>query len=113
MTSFQNKCNFIWSIAELLREDYKQADYGKVILPFTVLRRLDCVLAPTKQEVLREYEKRKDGPVTNLEPLLNKITGQPFHNISKLDFETLKGDPEHIAENLVSYINGFSSKARE
>ena len=113
MTNFQDKCNFIWSIAELLRGDYKQADYGKVILPFTVLRRLDCVLAPTKQEVLRKYERLKDGPVTNLEPILNKITGQPFHNISKLDFETLRGDPEHVAENLVSYINGFSSKARE
>lgn len=113
MTNFQDKCNFIWSIAELLRGDYKQADYGKVILPFTVLRRLDCVLAPTKKEVLRKYETLKDGPVTNLEPILNRITGQPFHNISKLDFEKLKGDPEHIAENLVTYINGFSSKARE
>ncbi len=51
----------IWSVAELLRGDYKQADYGKVILPFTLLRRLDCVLAPTKQAVLREYEKVKDS----------------------------------------------------
>src|SRR5690554_760845 len=113
MTNFQDKCNFIWSIAELLRGDYKQADYGKVILPFTVLRRLDCVLAPTKKEVLRKYETLKDGPVTNLEPILNRITGQPFHNISSLDFQRLLDDPNNIAANLTSYIHGFSSKARD
>lgn len=117
MTNFQEKCNFIWSIAELLRGDYKQADYGKVILPFTVLRRLDCVLAPTKKEVLVRYEKLKDDPVKNtgvvLDRMLQKITGQSFYNTSKLDFEVLKGDPEHIAENLVGYISGFSAKARE
>lgn len=58
--NFTNIASFIWSVADLLRGDYKQADYGKVILPFTLLRRLECVLEPTKQEVYDEYQKRKD-----------------------------------------------------
>src|SRR5690554_4119638 len=77
MVNFQEKCGFIWSIAEILRGDYKQSEYGRVILPFTVLRRLDCVLASTKQRVLERAEQLKTSKLTNVEPILNRITGQP------------------------------------
>src|SRR5438876_2529681 len=105
--------SFIWSVADLLRGDYKQSDYGKVILPFTVLRRLDCVLEPTKGKVLAKHESLKGGPVKNMDPILNRITRVPFHNTSKLDLPRLFGDPNHIAANLTAYIKGFSESARE
>jgi type I restriction enzyme M protein len=105
--------NFIWSIANLLRGDYKQSDYGKIILPFTVLRRLDCVLEPTKQKVLDYLPKLKSMKIKNTEPVLNKVAGFNFHNKSKLDFEKLKADPDNIAANLRNYINGFSAGGRE
>jgi type I restriction enzyme M protein len=84
-----------------------------VILPMTVLRRLDCVLLDTKPKVLARYEALKGGKVHNLDPVLNRVTGVPLHNISKLDFEKLKGDPNRVAENLTSYIKGFSKDARD
>src|SRR5216683_5807918 len=105
--------SFIWSVADLLRGDYKQADYGKVILPFTVLRRLDCVLDATKERVLKKYESMKGGQVKNLEPVLNRITGVPFHSTSKFNFDKLKGDPNNLARNLGAYIKGFSSNAQD
>jgi len=105
--------NFIWSIADLLRGDYKQSDYGKIILPFTVLRRLDCVLEPTKQKVLDYLPKLKSMKIKNTEPVLNKVAGFNFHNKSKLDFKKLKADPDNTAANLRNYINGFSAGGRE
>ena len=113
--SFTEITGFIWAVADLLRGDYKQADYGKVILPFTVLRRLDCVLRDTKPKVLAKAEAMKGGRVKeqNLGPVLNRITGVPFHNVSKLDFEKLKGDPNHIGPNLLKYIEGFSADVRD
>jgi len=105
--------NFIWSIANLLRGDYKQSDYGKIILPFTVLRRLDCVLEPTKQKVLDYLPKLKSMKIKNTEPVLNKVAGFNFHNKSRLDIEKLKADPDNIAANLRNYINGFSAGGRE
>jgi type I restriction enzyme M protein len=105
--------SFIWSVADLLRGDYKQADYGKVILPLTVLRRLDCVLDKSKDAVLKKFESMKGGQVKNLEPVLNRITGVPFHNTSKFNFERLKGDPNHLAANLRAYIKGFSMNAQD
>ncbi len=111
--SFNEMTSFIWSIADLLRGDYKQSDYGKVILPFTVLRRLDCVLDATRQQVLARHESLQNSQVKNLDPILNRITGVPFHNISKLTFDRLKDDPGHIAANITSYIRGFSDNARE
>src|SRR5512136_1486375 len=113
MTDFREKANLIWAVADLLRGDYKQADYGKVILPMTVLRRLDCVLADTKPRVLAKYDQVKGGQIQNLDPILSRITGVPFHNVSKLDFEKLKGDPNHIGANLLAYIKGFSPDARD
>ncbi|MEH2140984.1 type I restriction-modification system subunit M [Nostoc sp.] len=105
---------FIWSIAELLRGDYKQADYGKVILPFTVLRRLDCVLEPTKALVMEFYEtKLKSMNLKNPEPLLNQKAGVTFHNISQFTFQKLKADPDNVAANLRNFINGFSIAGRE
>src|ERR1700674_2441795 len=81
-SGFRDIANCLWSVADLLRGDYKQADYGKVILPMTVLRRLDCVLRDTKPKVLAKYEAVKGGKVQNLDPILNRITGVPFHNVS-------------------------------
>ena len=112
MANVTENANFIWSIADLLRGDYKQADYGKVILPLTVLRRLDCVLEPTKQKVLDYLPKLASMNIENADPVLNKVAGFKFHNQSKYDFQSLKADPTHIAANLTHYINGFSTDAR-
>lgn len=113
MVNFREKANFIWSVADLLRGDYKQADYGKVILPLTVLRRLDCLLIPTKQKVLSEYPKFKGKSDAIVDLALNKVSKLKFHNHSKYDFQKLIADPNHIAANLRNYINGFSASARE
>jgi type I restriction enzyme M protein len=103
---------FIWSVADLLRGDYKQSDYGKVILPFTVLRRLDCVLDATKPAVLAELaDKEKLG--VNPEPFLLRKAGQSFYNTSTLDLKKLLGDPDHIAQNLFSYVQAFSPAVRD
>ncbi|MCB9595074.1 MAG: SAM-dependent DNA methyltransferase [Sandaracinaceae bacterium] len=107
-----NLSAFIWSIAELLRGDYRQSEYGKVVLPFTVLRRLDCVLAPTKPAVLAEKAKREKAGV-NAEPFLRKKAGQLFFNASPLDLRRLLGDPDHIAENLRAYVDAFSPEVRD
>ncbi len=104
--------SFIWSVADLLRGDYKQSDYGKVILPFTVLRRLDCVLEATKAAVLADNaEKTRAG--LNPEPFLLRTAGQGFYNTSKLDMGRLVGDQDHIRENLFAYIQAFSPAVRD
>jgi len=103
---------FIWSVADLLRGDYKQADYGKVILPFTVLRRLDCVLEPTKEAVLAEYAAKKAAKV-NAEPFLLRKAKQTFYNVSKLDMRRLMGDQDNVGANLRKYIQGFSADVRD
>jgi type I restriction enzyme M protein len=108
----QNLSSFIWSVADLLRGDYKQSEYGKVILPFTVLRRLDCVLEATKTAVLSELEKRTAAG-HNPEPFLLKKSGQLFYNTSPLDMRKLMGDQDHIGENLLSYIQAFSPAVRD
>jgi type I restriction enzyme M protein len=107
-----NLSSFIWSVADLLRGDYKQSDYGKVILPFTVLRRLDCVLEATKGKVLAEKEKREAAGL-NPEPFLLKTSGQLFYNTSPLDLKKLMGDQDHIGENLRSYMQAFSPAVRD
>ncbi len=113
MKNFKEKSDKIWEVANLLRGDYKRADYGKVILPMTVLRRLDCVLKPTKQAVL-DYlptvEKLKESAK---DIALNKKAGFNFHNRSQFDFDKLIADPNNIAVNLRNFINGFSTSARE
>jgi type I restriction enzyme M protein len=106
--------NLIWQIADLLRGPYRPPQYERVMLPMTVLRRFDCVLAPTKTKVLAEHERRQGGRLNDdaLDRILNNAAGQRFHNHSPLDFLRLKGDPDHIAEHLVSYIKGFSANVR-
>lgn len=113
MKNVKESANFIWSIADLLRGDYKQSDYGKVILPLTVLRRLDCVLESSKVAVLSKFEQMKTMSIENLDPILNKTAGFNFHNKSLFDFNKLIADPNNIASNLRNYINGFSEDARE
>ena len=108
--------DFIWKICNLLRGPYKRNEYRKVILPLTVLRRFDCLLASTKDAVLREnarLNKRKNLPVSVRESLLTKASGQAFYNDSELGFERLLDDPNNIAQHLVTYINRFSEKVRE
>ncbi len=108
----QTLSSFIWSVADLLRGDYKQSEYGKVILPFTVLRRLDCVLAATKAAVLAEHADKTTAGL-NPEPFLLRKAGQSFYNTSPLDMARLMGDQDHIRENLFAYIQGFSPAARD
>ena len=107
--------NLIWQIADLLRGPYRPPQYERVMLPMTVLRRFDCVLASTKAEVLAEHERRKGGKVEGdaLEFRLNRAAGQRFHNRSPLDFRKLEGDPDNIERHFVSYVQGFSRNVRE
>jgi type I restriction enzyme M protein len=106
--------NFIWSICNLLRGPYKRNEYRKVILPLTVLRRFDCLLAPTKARVLAEHPKIKNRPETVVRSLLEKITGKPFFNLSKfVDLPKLLDDPNQLAPSLNAYINAFSKNVRD
>lgn len=109
-----NLAAYIWSLADLLRGDFKQSQYGRIILPFTLLRRLECVLADSKEAVLAEYEKVKamNIPEEAQEKLLLRATGGlSFFNVSKMDLSKL--GESGIAANLESYIQGFSKDARE
>jgi type I restriction enzyme M protein len=114
MTNHLEHANLIWQIADLLRGPYRPPQYERVMLPMTVLRRFDCVLAPTKAKVLAEYERLRDGKVVGeaLDRKLNGKSGQRFHNHSPLTFEKLKGDPDNIEKHVVSYIKGFSANVR-
>ena len=107
-----NLSSFLWSVADLLRGDYKQSEYGKVILPFTVLRRLDCVLEATKADVLTEKATREKAGL-NPEPFLLRKSGQFFYNTSPLDLKKLMGDQDHIGENLRAYMQAFSPAVRD
>jgi len=113
VNNFGEKVSFIWSVADLLRGPYRPNQYKDVMLPMTVLRRLDCVLEPTKEKVLNRLKKLQDSKVKNVEPILCRVSGVPFYNTSRFTFEKLKGDPDNIAANLTNYIKGFSSRARE
>jgi len=117
MPNHQDLANLIWEIADLLRGPYRPPQYERVMLPMTVLRRFDCVLAGTKEKVLATFQKNKAKPDSKLtgdalDRVLDKAAGQRFHNHSPLDFAKLKGDPDHIDKHLVSYINGFSANVR-
>ena len=107
-----NLSSFIWSVADLLRGDYKQSEYGKVILPFTVLRRLDCVLEATKPAVLAELALREKAGL-NPESFLLRASKQLFFNTSPLDLKKLMGDQDHIGENLRAYMQAFSPAVRD
>lgn len=105
--------SFIWSICNLLRGPYKRNEYRKVILPLTVLRRFDCLLAPTKERVLAEHKSIKGKPENVVRSVIEKITARPFYNLSKLEFANLLGAPNDLAANLNKYIDAFSKNVRE
>jgi type I restriction enzyme M protein len=105
--------SFLWSVADLIRDTFKRGKYQDVILPLTVLRRLDCVLAGTKEKVLAKQAELKGRKLENLDPQLRKIAGFAFYNTSRYDFEKLLGDAPHVAANLRNYIAGFSPNMRE
>ena len=109
--SGRNHAELIWKIADLLRGPYRPKEYGQVILPFTVLRRMDCVLSDTKDAVLAEYEKHKDSGLP-LTAVLPRVSKQSFYNTSKYTLEKL-GDPDHVRANLLDYVNGFSQNVRD
>jgi type I restriction enzyme M protein len=100
----------IWAVADLLRGDYKRHEYGQVILPFTVLRRLDAVMAPTREAV---RARNVALSMQNKEKLLERTAGLPFYNVSKQDFTTIASDATSVAKNLRDYVNGFSENVRE
>jgi type I restriction enzyme M protein len=104
--------SFIWGVADLIRDTFNRSKYQDVVLPITVLRRIDCVLAPTKSKVLETNAKFK-GKLENLDPQLRKASGFTFYNTSRYDFEKLLADAPNLAANLRNYINGFSSNMRE
>jgi len=105
--------SFIWSICNLLRGPYKRNEYRKVILPFTVLRRFDCILVPTKDRVLAELPNLWGKSDNVIKESLNRITGVPFYNKSRLDMKKLLDDTDNIAINLQSYINDFSPNVQK
>jgi type I restriction enzyme M protein len=104
--------SFLWGVADLIRDTFKRGKYQDVILPLTVLRRLDCVLAPTKARVLETSARLRDK-LENLDPQLRRASGFAFYNTSLYDFERLLGDAPNLAANLRNYINGFSPNMRE
>lgn len=112
VNGFGDKVGFIWAIADLLRGDVKAHEYGQFILPFVVLRRLDCVLEPTKSDVIARA-KSLEGKVTNVDPILERVSGAPFYNVSPLTFTDLLNDDKNIRANLTSYLAGFSSGAAD
>lgn len=117
--NFQQLASFIWSVADLLRGPYRPPQYERVMLPLTVLRRFDAVLAPSKDAVLKRYEELKAKNIPNIDAILNNLAkdedGTPlgFHNHSQLDFPKLKGDPDNIGRHLADYIAGFSENIRK
>ncbi len=112
MIKHGEKVNFIWSVKEVLRDHYKRHQYGEVILPFCVLRRLDCVLEPTKDKVLAKAAGIK-GDLDAQADLLAHTVGQPFYNTSKFTISALLGDQHNITANVHDYVNGFSPNTRD
>ena len=107
-----NQSSFIWSVADLLRGKYRPHEYGRVILPFTVLRRMDCVLEPTKQAVLKEAAKREHSG-TSVNPYLMRSAGTTFYNTSPMDLKAIVGDQDNIAVNLGAYLHSFSPNVKD
>jgi type I restriction enzyme M protein len=105
--------SFLWGVADLIRDTFKRGKYQDVILPLTVLRRLDCVLAPSKEKVLAKQAELRGKKLENLDPQLRKASGFAFYNTSRYDFDKLLADAPHLAANLRNYIAGFSQNMRE
>lgn len=113
MSELNNHANLVWGIAELLRGDYKQSQYGDVILPLIVMRRLDQVLEPNRDVVIEKGKELEAGGVENVELALRRVAKQQFFNRHRLRFHQLLDDPGNIADHLQSYIDGFSVLARQ
>ncbi len=117
--NFQQLANFIWSVADLLRGPYRPPQYERVMLPLTVLRRFDAVLASSKDAVLKRHAELSSKGIANIDAILNNLakdedgTSLGFHNHSQLDFYKLKGDPDNIGRHLADFINGFSENIRK
>src|SRR3970040_2265107 len=105
--------SFIWGVADLIRDTFKRGKYQDVILPLTVLRRLDCVLAPTKEKVLARQSELRDRKLENLGAQLRRASAFAFYNTSRYDFDKLLADAPHLSANLRNYIAGFSPNMRE
>ena len=108
LAAVKNHAGFIWSVADLLRGDYRRSEYGRVILPLTVIRRLDCVLEPTKSKVLAVREQYGDR-----DTLLRSAAGVDFYNTSKLTLSRILEDPATVADQLRAYLAAFSPNARD
>jgi len=109
--NIQEKSNLIWAIADKIREYYKPHEYGKVILPMTVIKRFNDILAPTKDKVLEVYEKVKTFDIKD--PFLENASGYSFYNTSKYDFQKLLNDSENIETNFREYLNSFSENVQD
>jgi len=109
--NFSSTAAFLWSVADLLRGDFRQSQYGRIILPFTLLRRLECVLENTKPSVLTMYESVKDKPIEAQDKILTHAAKLSFYNTSKMDLNKL--GETGVAQNLESYVQSFSPNARE
>ena len=112
MNNFSEKVAFIWGVADLIRDVFKRSKYQDVILPLTVLRRIDCVLEPTKEQVLHTYKTYREQ-LGNLDEILRRESGYAFYNVSRFTFNRLTSDAPNSASNLRNYINGFSDNMRE
>lgn len=110
-SNISEKAALIWAIADKLTGVYKPHEYGEVILPLTVIRRFDCILADTKEAVLDKYESVKALPMKDI--LLRKASGHAFYNTSKYNFEKLLDDPDNIEANFRDYLNGFSENVQD
>src|SRR5437899_12037139 len=105
--------SFLWGVADLIRDTFKRSKYQDVILPLTVLRRLDCVLSRTKEKVLKRQTELRSKSLQDLQSQLRTASGFAFYNTSRYDFDKLLGDAPHLAANLRSYIAGFRPNMRE
>ena len=108
---FQDKISFVWAVADLLRGDFKPHEYGQVILPFVVLRRLECALEKNKEAVIERNKKL--GGIKDPEAILNSVSGHNFYNVSPFNLSKILQDPNKVASNLNAYIHGFSPSASE
>ena len=113
MMNHSEIASFIWGVADLIRDTFKRGKYQDVILPLTVLRRLDCVLAPTRENVLQRQAELKGRGLGDLDRQLCRASGFAFYNTSQYDFERLLADAPNVAPNLRNYIAGFSHNMRE
>ena len=111
--NYNELISLFWGEKEILRGTYKKKDYGDIILPFVLLRRIGRVLEPSKDKVLKEYEKIKKLDESFVDAKLNKISGYGFHNKTKHDMRSLLDDPDNIHKNLTQYIKGFSDNIKD